>query len=264
MDASQNLQDGEFSATVERAWREFSSPPRRTRQRVAPHFEHLPQHRLPTRWGDIAAWRLGEGPAILLAHGWADDHMLWKPLIQALAERGRAIVALDLPGHGNSGGVESGVRSSADAILAAARALGPIEAVVGHSLGGLAATLAVKDGLGASKAAIVSAVCHRRPRLERFARARGYEPDITDAIRILHEARHGAEDLDASIPSLAVHLAIPALFIHSHGDELVTVETAMEMQRLWRGSEFFAVEAPNHRQTARDPAVIARILRFLG
>src|SRR5579872_6872718 len=43
----------------------------------------------------------GEGPPVLLLHGFGADHLLWLANQQALANHG-AISALDLPGHGES------------------------------------------------------------------------------------------------------------------------------------------------------------------
>ena len=53
--------------------------------------------------GDLTlAYReLGEGPAVLLLHGWPTSSYLWRDVMPAIAEGNRAI-ALDLPGYGAS------------------------------------------------------------------------------------------------------------------------------------------------------------------
>lgn len=53
--------------------------------------------------GDLTlAYReLGEGPAVLLLHGWPTSSHLWRDVMPAIAEGNRAI-ALDLPGYGAS------------------------------------------------------------------------------------------------------------------------------------------------------------------
>ena len=106
-------------------------PRRRARPRIAPGLMDA-EHRMID---GIAAWRLGEGPAVLLVHGWEDDNSLWTPLIDALAPYGRAVVALDLPGHGFSEGDRAPLLLSAAAIAKVADAFGPIDAAVGHSFG---------------------------------------------------------------------------------------------------------------------------------
>jgi haloalkane dehalogenase len=44
---------------------------------------------------------LGEGPPVLLLHGWPTSSLLWRGVMPALAERHRT-VALDMPGFGGS------------------------------------------------------------------------------------------------------------------------------------------------------------------
>ncbi|MCL2545483.1 MAG: alpha/beta hydrolase [Clostridia bacterium] len=44
----------------------------------------------------------GEGPDILLLHGWMCSAELWRPIVEALAPKAR-VTALDFPGHGKSG-----------------------------------------------------------------------------------------------------------------------------------------------------------------
>lgn len=43
----------------------------------------------------------GEGPAILLLHGFLEDSRMWEPLMSYLQEKFR-VVTMDLPGHGRS------------------------------------------------------------------------------------------------------------------------------------------------------------------
>ena len=82
--------------------------------------------------------RAGQGPALLLLHGWAMHGGVFAPLVRALASRFE-VIAVDLPGHGGSRDsalpLDLDVVADALALLLAERAL-----VVGWSLGGLVAT----------------------------------------------------------------------------------------------------------------------------
>lgn len=53
--------------------------------------------------GDLTlAYReLGDGPPVLLLHGWPTSSYLWRDVMPALAE-GNRVIALDLPGYGGS------------------------------------------------------------------------------------------------------------------------------------------------------------------
>ena len=79
----------------------------------------------------------GDGPAVILLHGYAETSLMWMPLIPALAER-FTVIAPDLPGIGESSIPAEGLnmKSAAIRIHDLARSLGIQKAcVVGHDIG---------------------------------------------------------------------------------------------------------------------------------
>jgi pyruvate dehydrogenase E2 component (dihydrolipoamide acetyltransferase) len=104
----------------------------------------------------------GEGPPLILLHGFGGDINIWVFNQEALSEAGRTIYALDLPGHGQSskdvgeGDLDSFVEVLADFM----DEMGVEKAhLVGHSMGGAVASslaLAHHDGV-ASLVLIASA-----------------------------------------------------------------------------------------------------------
>ena len=84
---------------------------------------------------------IDERPAVVFVHGAANDHSVWAWQSRYFAHHGFNVLAVDLPGHGRSGGAAlAAVEAIADWILALLDAA-DIEqaALVGHSLGALAA-----------------------------------------------------------------------------------------------------------------------------
>jgi pimeloyl-ACP methyl ester carboxylesterase len=80
----------------------------------------------------------GEGPTLLLVHGIGGDWRTWEPVLDGLA-RDHQVVAVDLPGHGDSdkGAGDYSLGSLASALRDLCGALGIESAtMVGHSLGG--------------------------------------------------------------------------------------------------------------------------------
>jgi len=78
----------------------------------------------------------GDGPPLVLLHGFAMHGGLFAPLLPALTECYRVHV-VDLPGHGWSAPIDgAGVATLADALDDALAAVGPSLTVLGWSLGG--------------------------------------------------------------------------------------------------------------------------------
>ncbi len=79
-------------------------------------------------------------PTIVFVHGAAHDHSVWLLQSRYFAHHGRNVLAVDLPGHGRSGGdALASVEAIADWIPALLDAAGVGAAtLVGHSMGSLA------------------------------------------------------------------------------------------------------------------------------
>ena len=79
----------------------------------------------------------GQGPTVILLHGYAETSRMWRPIIPVLAERFK-VIAPDLPGIGDSAIPADGsdMKTAAMRMHALARALGVEKArVVGHDIG---------------------------------------------------------------------------------------------------------------------------------
>src|SRR4051812_27096445 len=83
----------------------------------------------------------GALPTMVLIHGAAQDHSIWDWYSTALAAAGCSVLAVDLPGHGQSGGAAlDSIEAQALWLLAVLDALGIRHAaLIGHSMGALTA-----------------------------------------------------------------------------------------------------------------------------
>ncbi|HET7735908.1 MAG TPA: alpha/beta hydrolase [Nocardioidaceae bacterium] len=129
----------------------------------------------------------GDGPPILLLHGFTDSADTWRWVLEDMAVRGRRAVAVDMPGHGQAPPLGRPAIDDLDAFAAAfVRAFADNQRPVlaGNSLGGAVALRAAADGTLPLLA--VSGICpaglaHQAPleKLDKVARAmRVFHPVI--------------------------------------------------------------------------------------
>jgi len=144
-------------------------------------------------------------PTVVLVHGALNDHTVWTPQSRALAARGFAVLAPDLPGHGRSSGPAlPSVEALADWLIALLDAAGVERALLaGHSMGSLvvleAASRAPQRATGlallgatfpmkVADALLATALDDQQAAIEMvvtWSHAPATEPSIADAARAL-------------------------------------------------------------------------------
>lgn len=248
-----------------RAARIFLTP-----QRRAP--AHLPEPQggaapfeLDFRGGHLRAWSWGQGPTVLVVHGWEDDHRGMTALIDRLTWSGFRVVALDLPGHGRSDGRLAPIPQLAEAVAAVARLVGPLEAIVAHSLGGTAAMIAMAElGVTARRAVILASPNHP----EHFARGIAGFIGLNEAsfqrMRLAIESLAGRPMQALHLPPLLRRLNLPALFLHDRADRVVPLQHSRDNVDAWRGARLEILEGLGHRRILSDPANIERVRAFVA
>ncbi len=250
--------------------------------------------RLVTRDGvELVFDLVGEGPTVLLHHGFAADARVnWEQpgIVAALAERGRRVVALDARGHGRSGKPHDPAAYGGSAMVEDCRELLErlgLEAVdvVGYSMGGrVAALLAAREPR--VRCAVLGGVSRRlldRAGADQEAASGTWFTAIADALEAEDPAtvvdpvargfrafaertgadRHALAAIQRAAPPPSVDLGAircPVLVLAGDRDELVGDPAVLA--RAVPGAELAVVQG-DHLGAVLDPAFTAAILAFL-
>ncbi|HEY7408649.1 MAG TPA: alpha/beta fold hydrolase [Gemmatimonadaceae bacterium] len=212
----------------------------------------------------LAAWTWGTGPRVLLAHGWEGTARDLVPIATALARQGRSVTVFDMPAHGHSTGRTTTLAEMTDALRAVARATGTPDAVVGHSLGAAAAVLALRDGLGASAAALLAPVAEPTLFLRRLAELLALSERRYEGLVAEIERRAGRDMHTFDGATAARALTTRALILHDPADRQVPFSHAEAIATAWPGASLHAVAGLGHRRVLYDPSAIARIAEHIG
>jgi pimeloyl-[acyl-carrier protein] methyl ester esterase len=233
----------------------------------------------------LATDSFGQGPNLVLVHGWGMNAGVWAPLRERLAERWR-VTAIELPGHGKSGfdadrvGLEEW---SADLLEAA-----PEKAVwLGWSLGGQLSLAAATRAPQRVRGLVMTAATPRfvssedwptampaetfqafagqlaadAPRtLDRFLalQVRGADgaTDTLRQLRMATRARPAPQPaaltaglgllLNNDLRSAAAGLAMPSLWLFGGRDALVPKEVAEALPRLVSDAQVHGIASAGH------------------
>jgi pimeloyl-ACP methyl ester carboxylesterase len=241
----------------------FATPRRLREARVAAGLAHAGRSTVACRWGDVAAWRLGDGPAVLLVHGYEDDSSLWDPLIDELAARRFPLVAFDLPGHGASGGSWGASFEGTDAIVAVADQLGPIRAAVGHSAGCGMVVGALNEGWPMPRAVFIAPPLGAGDRWARYGERLGFGSAVVEAARTRYYDVIGAHRAGWSPRAAYPQVQAEVLVVHSVDDEHFPSSGSEEVVPLMPNARLELVHGLTHRRTARDPGVVSMVADFV-
>lgn len=217
--------------------------------------------RITLRFG-LSALRWGQGPTVLLMHGWEGRPTQFAALIDTLVQAGHTVVSLEGPAHGRSPGQQANVVLFARALLEAAAELPPLRAVIGHSMGGASVMLALQMGLRAEAAVSIAAPAQLLGVLRGFAEHLGMPARARAAF-----IRQVERDVGIQVARLDVsgyQLEIPGLVVHAADDQLVAASEAQLIHKAWFDSRLLLLEGGGHQRVLADPRLSQAVLELLA
>jgi pimeloyl-ACP methyl ester carboxylesterase len=219
----------------------------------------------------IAVRTWGEGPAVLLCHGWGGRGTQFFSLIEALAEAGYRVVTFDAPAHGDSTGKRTNMLKVSRTIAAVAEDEGPLRAIIGHSFGCGTALLAIdRYRLPCDKVVLFSCFTDTLWITERFADAFAINEKTNMAMR--EEAtRRFARHFDTPWDWLQISpvntiekVSGDLLLIHDRQDAEVPYRHAEKLMEIMPDARLLTTERLGHKKILMDKRCIAACIEHIG
>ncbi len=220
------------------------------------------------RW--IRGWVWGEGPVVYLVHGWSGHAEQLRPLVRHLLAQGLQVVAFDGLSHGRSDSGFHGPRSS-DAVElgrsldAVAARFGPARAVVAHSMGALAALLALQHGWLSTERLVLIAPVEGVPSYVRRFRSQlrfGRRTERRLVARAERRTGFAVDDLDVAGLGRKLDHRPELLVVHDVGDRETPHAPSARLVAGWLSAELYTTTGLGHRRILADAAVGGTVARF--
>ncbi len=204
----------------------------------------------------------GTGPRILLAHGWGSHPGRFAPMAAVLLDAGADLLAFDAPGHGASSGWRATMPEFARTMRVVADHHGPLDAVIGHSLGGAAAIFAADRGMAVHRLVTVATPAAIGGWLDQLRDALALSTRVDRLLRERLMRRLDVTESEIDLPRVAPHLTQPGLVIHDADDPDVPMVEAEQLAGAWPRASLMRTHGLGHRAILRDPDVIRATADF--
>jgi pimeloyl-ACP methyl ester carboxylesterase len=205
---------------------------------------------------------LGDKPTILLAHGWESNSFRWKNLISELRKKGHNVVALDAPGHGNSGSRFFNAVLYSEFINVVANRFQP-EIVIGHSVGGMSTVFfQSKYQLNSIKKLILlGSPSEFTDVLKRYTDMLGYNQRITKQFNLKIIERYGDKPENFSAAKYLEGINSKGLIIHDEQDAIIPYRDALLLKNSFKNSTLITTNGLGH--SLNDDSVSNHIYEFI-
>ena len=211
----------------------------------------------------LAAWSWGDGPTVLLQHGWAGRGSQLGAFVEPLVKAGYSVIAYDAPAHGYSPGRGTTGFEMADIIAQIAERNLSLHAIVAHSIGCSAAALAMSKGIRVERAVFVNPAPLFAGILSQYSEAIGLTEHVVDLMTSKWEARRDEKVREFGALSYAADQSAPLLVISDEEDREVDWREGQRIADAWPGARFERTKGYGHSRILGEARAVEQVVGFL-
>ncbi|MEX2162104.1 MAG: alpha/beta hydrolase [Anaerolineales bacterium] len=213
----------------------------------------------------VTAWGAAGDPLVLLVHGWGGHRAQLAAFTKPLVAAGLRAVSFDAPAHGDLPGTHSNGYQLAEAMRAVVGKVGRPRAIIAHSLGTMAVTVALQDWLKVEKLIFFGPMRRLSDTLEPFLKLNDLPAEMAPELKRITEARFDADVWERTALDLALpKFDIPALIFHDREDGTTPYISGVGVARAWRSAKLVTTRGLGHRGALKDPDVIKQVVDFIA
>lgn len=214
---------------------------------------------------DLPVYSWGSGPVILWVHGWSGAGIQFGPMIESFVRQGYRVVVFDAPAHGRAQGERTDIFEMSEVVEQVAHLFGKIHGLIGHSLGAVAAALAVSRGLSVKRLALIAPPINLDHVVQLFGSQLAIPKPVLDVHTRLLEEMFGVElwhRLDMT--QLVAKIEVKGLVISDvHDVEIPSLHGELIASH-WQQSRFIETRHLGHYRILKDSQVLEELSTFLS
>jgi len=211
----------------------------------------------------------GQGPLVVMMHGWSGSGSQFRDFVEPLAAAGFTAVCFDAPEHGARSGRRTHMLRFCASLLAIQRELGRIDCVIAHSLGAMATAYALQLGLELERLVCVAPQLDSRHLFDGYRRLLHLRPPLAQrSIELIGERLRGlmqCEDPWETLQpgALLGERGLPGLLVFDHDDPEIPPQQFREAVAGWPDCRPLETRGLGHNRILRDRGVIDAVVGYL-
>lgn len=213
----------------------------------------------------IQCYSWGEGPVVLLVHGWAGRATQFRKIIPALVRENYRVVGFDGPAHGRSQGRSTNIVEFEQVLKCIYERTGVPEGIIAHSFGGGAVLFAAMNGLPVTRLINIASPTIGDEIISTYLRTINASASTARFFKsyILESTGKTFDEFTALHFIKNLKTDIRLLLIHDEHDAEVALTHALELMKAYPQATLYKTQGLGHTRILRDEGVIAKCLSFL-
>jgi len=203
---------------------------------------------------------------VLLIHGWEGAANDFSHFFEPLAQQGYEVMAIDLPGHGQSAKNQLNAVEAAHIIKELEIKYGPFNAIIAHSFGAFSTGYALSKFSELKNIPFVSIGSPNKLKhiLGSFTRLVGFSPLQTDYLFSKLEKDLHIRINECEHAKFIKSHAGPTLVVHDKRDAKVPFSVIHEIKKETMTPDFLLTEGLGHQRILKDNETITSIINFIN
>lgn len=226
----------------------------------------LKSRRIKSGINTITTYSKGDGPVVILQHGWSGCAQDMCSFIKPLLDKGFQVVTFDSVAHGDSDGKSATLPDWSEAINSvAADCTGEIHAIIAHSFGAMCSLHAVANGLNIKRLVCISPPINMQSLLDKFQAILKVSDRIKSGLIENLKNRFGSDIKTTFSSDYNVQkLSTPVLIFHDRHDTYVDFCEGEQLSNLCENCEFIATSKLGHRRILNNDDVVNKTVQFIS
>ncbi len=189
----------------------------------------------------------GDGPTILLLHGWESNSFRWKYVFPELKKRNYNIIAIDAPAHGMTDGTLFTAIKYAG-IIKTVNSLYQPEIIMAHSVGAMATVYSVHEQPVESlkKLILLGSPNSLEVIMKGYQQLLSFNNRVYGALNELLKKNFGYYIKDFKVSLFAKALSTETLLLHAQADVVVPASASQQIHNAMQNSELHITNTGGH------------------